>query len=131
MILFFDTTGTSLVCSSARSDGRIFCRKKIPDTNKRGTAFFRAVQKILSDQRPEGIVVVVGPGRFSGIRLGVVIGNTLGYAWGIPLMSVIKKTEEESERALLLRGIQQLQRSPKKRVIPMYGEEPRMTILKR
>lgn len=35
-----------------------------------------------------GIVVVQGPGNFTGLRVGVTVANTLAYANGLPLYSV-------------------------------------------
>lgn len=37
-----------------------------------------------------GIMVVVGEGGFTNTRISAVVGNTFGYALGIPVMSVTK-----------------------------------------
>lgn len=35
-----------------------------------------------------GLVVYKGPGSFTGLRIGITVANSLGYALGIPILGV-------------------------------------------
>lgn len=37
---------------------------------------------------PDLVVCGVGPGPFTGLRVGIAFGETLGWAWGIPVVGV-------------------------------------------
>lgn len=40
------------------------------------------------DSQVEGIVVGIGPGSFTGLRMGLITARTLAFAWGVPIAGV-------------------------------------------
>ncbi len=51
------------------------------------------IKKVLGDIVPEGIVVVNGPGSFTGVRLGVTVAKTFAYLLKIPIWTVTSLEE--------------------------------------
>jgi tRNA threonylcarbamoyl adenosine modification protein YeaZ len=49
-------------------------------------ALMPAIAALLGRQRPARILVDIGPGSFTGIRIGIAAARALGVAWGVPVM---------------------------------------------
>lgn len=58
------------------------------------------IKKVLTEDLPDGIIVVIGPGSFTGVRLGVTIAKTFAYVNNIP----IKTINSLEETAVSIRG---------------------------
>lgn len=49
-------------------------------------ALMPAVAALLEGQpRPDAVLVDIGPGSFTGIRIGIAAARALGLAWGVPV----------------------------------------------
>ena len=48
-------------------------------------ALLPGVIALLAGRRPDAIVVDIGPGSFTGIRIGIAAARALGLAWGVPV----------------------------------------------
>lgn len=59
-----------------------------------------SIKKVLENEVPDTIIVVIGPGSFTGIRLGVTIAKTFAYVKNIPIRTIT--TLEET--AVSIRG---------------------------
>lgn len=128
MILFLDTTTDAYALALCTQEGRFLRRKVLMRNDRIGDAVFRTVTMFLKKKKITLIVAVLGPGRFSGIRHGIVIANTLSFAWDIPLRG-IEKNDRETPRQLLNRALQQ--KNSSLLLVPRYGQEPTITLPKK
>lgn len=74
------------------------------------------------------ILVVTGPGSFTGVRTAVNIANAFGYAWNIPVLGVSWKTLEKFKLSLIqyliTQNSQQKTFKLKDRAVPFYTHKP-------
>jgi len=89
------------------------------------------IDKLLKSQRvkPEGlkwIAVNLGPGSFTGLRVGVSIANAFGYGLGIPVIGKAYISGETTERIQqLLKLLSKIKKF--RQVLPVYGGQPNIT----
>src|SRR3954463_8210641 len=69
----------------------------------------------------EGIVVFKGPGSFTGLRIGISVGNSLAYGLKIPIVSSMGERWVEEGVEALMTG------ENEKTATPEYGAEPNVT----
>ncbi|WP_372917034.1 tRNA (adenosine(37)-N6)-threonylcarbamoyltransferase complex dimerization subunit type 1 TsaB [Sandarakinorhabdus sp.] len=51
-------------------------------------ALVPAIAELLGAGRPDAIIVDIGPGSYTGIRIGIAAARALGAAWGVPVHGV-------------------------------------------
>lgn len=81
--------------------------------------------KVKSEQL-KWVVINLGPGSFTGLRVGISIANTFGYGLNIP---VIGKSKLEGDAKTRIKTLLKLKTIKKtfKQVLPEYGRPPRIT----
>lgn len=87
-------------------------------------------QNDLKYQDLDSIVIVRGPGSFTGLRIGVVIVNTFSYALGIETAGVILSPPSFPRRRESLEEIYNNGKKDLKNgqiIEPFYGREPNIT----
>ena len=51
-------------------------------------ALVPAIAELLAGRRADSIIVDIGPGSYTGIRIGIAAARALGVAWGVPVHGV-------------------------------------------
>ncbi len=68
-----------------------------------------------------GIVVFEGPGSFTGLRIGITVGNALAYGLGVPIVG-------QSGKNWIAGGIKTLEQGKNDKIaLPKYGAEVHIT----
>lgn len=85
MLLAFDTS--SAACTVALFDGSGACIRSVDEEIGRGHAerLVPMIADLLDGTRPEHVLVGVGPGSFTGIRVGIAAAHGLAIGWGAQL----------------------------------------------
>ena len=87
MNLFIDTHLNDVIIILSEN-GRIKKEKKILNEKQNSKIIMPLIKKMLGQEKPESIIVVNGPGSFTGVRLGVTIAKTLAYTLQIPIYTI-------------------------------------------
>ncbi|MGY1807178.1 tRNA (adenosine(37)-N6)-threonylcarbamoyltransferase complex dimerization subunit type 1 TsaB [Blastococcus sp. SYSU D00669] len=96
LVLALDTATPTLVAGVARwSDGgvEVLAERAVPSGNRHAELLTPAIRGALADAGVrtgdlESVVVGLGPGPFTGLRVGVVTAATLADARGLPAVGV-------------------------------------------
>lgn len=62
---------------------------RLPGNRDLAKNLFPTVQELLSNSKPDYIALGIGPGSYTGTRVGATVAKTLSFALGIPLISFI------------------------------------------
>ena len=87
MNLFIDTHLDDVIII-LDSEGKIIKEKVIKGEKQNSKVIMPMIKKILAKKTPDSIIVVNGPGSFTGVRLGVTIAKTLAYTMDRPIRTV-------------------------------------------
>lgn len=85
MNLFIDTHLLDVAIILFDDSYNIVKKEIISDVKQNSTIIMPLIEKILEGNNPSSIVVVNGPGSFTGVRLGVTIAKTFAYTLNIPI----------------------------------------------
>ncbi len=114
----------------ASFDGKKWRVKIFVGKYKQSEQLLPAIQKFIDLKKLCGVAVVSGPGSFSGLRLGIMVANTLGWAKNIPVVGLELK-EGETWESWCDRARKKLLKTKSGRLVaPAYGREPNITVKK-
>lgn len=130
MFLFIDTIEDEIILALFEKDKLINQVKEEARYRQsellliRIDAFLRKNKESLDSLR--GIIVIKGPGSFTGTRIGVATANALAFTLGIPILGV--KKEDLDLRKLIKKYYKKVK--SKNPVLPIYSKPPNITIKK-
>ena len=89
MILAFDTS--TAACTAALFDGEGTCVARADEVIGRGHAerLVPMLDELLGGRKAEEIIVGVGPGSFTGIRVAIAAAHGLAIGWGAKLSGMM------------------------------------------
>ena len=92
MLLAFDTA-TPAVTVALHDGDRVRAEQTVVDARRHGELLAPGIARVLRDARVSAdevskIAVGVGPGPFTGLRVGLVTARAMGDALGIPVVGV-------------------------------------------
>jgi tRNA threonylcarbamoyladenosine biosynthesis protein TsaB len=109
MLLAFDTS--SAACTVALFDGSGRCIAQVDELIGRGHAerLVPMIAQVLDGRRPTEILVGVGPGSFTGIRVAIAAAHGLSIGWnaklsGMSSLALLAAGNEEDEVATAVAG---------------------------
>lgn len=90
--LFIDTHDKNVLIVLFK-DGKIFNKIDLETKNKHSEVAMTTIDKILNESNIDvsdlsDIIVVNGPGSFTGVRIAVTIAKTMAYALSIPIRTI-------------------------------------------
>lgn len=135
MILIINTTPADhleIILANKKDDFKI---KKIPGRFNQAEKLLPAISKILEagkikPEKLRALGVVIGPGGFTSVRIGVAVANGLSYGLNLPIVGI--KKDEFADNAELAAKIFERAKGakPAKLVMPFYDREPNITMAK-
>lgn len=85
--LFIDTHYLDIVIALL-DNGKIVNKKEVINKKNNSEYIFPTIVEVLNDEKIDEIIVVNGPGSFTGVRLGVTIAKTMAYCMNIGLRAI-------------------------------------------
>lgn len=93
-LLALDTATSVVVVAAGDSDGRLLRARTFPAGHAHGSHLLPTLEALLRDAPPlaldelAGVVVGLGPGAFTGLRVGLATAKTLAHARRLPIAGI-------------------------------------------
>lgn len=132
MILIINTADSEKVIIGLANNLGLLKKKQFNAKYQQSEKLLPAITKLLASAKVSlkdlrGVIVVIGPGPFTALRVGVVTANTLAYSLQVPNIG-FKLDQFDTLDDLALKGMVQLRKLSKFRLLnPFYAKEPNIT----
>jgi tRNA threonylcarbamoyl adenosine modification protein YeaZ len=105
VLLAIDTSAGTSVAIVDPSTGRTVAERSTPDTMRHAEVIGTLLGEVLAEAavRPsalEGVVVGMGPGPFTGLRVGIAAARTFALGAGLPLLPMVSADAVARQQAL-------------------------------
>jgi tRNA threonylcarbamoyladenosine biosynthesis protein TsaB len=98
IILSIDTSQSASVALVDTDSGRVIAAEQADDQRRHVEFIGPALARVLAEEaRPELVVVGIGPGPFTGLRVGIAAGIAVGQARGIPVKGLLSQAAVAEE----------------------------------
>jgi len=93
LLLVMDTASRHPVVALAESGGGLIGQRRWPSEHRHGEELLQRLDELLSSvgAKPAdigGVIVGIGPGSFTGLRIGLATAKTIAYSNKVPLVGV-------------------------------------------
>ncbi len=88
MILALDTSTAACTAALLTDGGEVIGTRHELIGRGHAERLMPMVAELLENRRPERILVGVGPGSFTGIRVGIAAAHGMGIGWGIEVIGM-------------------------------------------
>jgi tRNA threonylcarbamoyl adenosine modification protein YeaZ len=92
-LLAIDTATSVVIVAAGRPDGSLLAARTFAAEHRHGSHLLPTIDALLEAEglsltRLRGVVVGLGPGAFTGLRVGLATAKTLAHALGLPIVGV-------------------------------------------
>ncbi|PIZ00861.1 tRNA (adenosine(37)-N6)-threonylcarbamoyltransferase complex dimerization subunit type 1 TsaB [bacterium (Candidatus Howlettbacteria) CG_4_10_14_0_8_um_filter_40_9] len=138
-LLLIDTSSTFAQISLA-DDEKVFDEESWEVIRNLSDKLLPNIEKLMAKNKvkPEdlnGVIIYLGPGTYTGLRVGVTVANAFAYSLDIPIAGVKGKSFGNEKfivselkpidlEKLLAKGKKILANKSEKSVAPFYGKKP-------
>lgn len=129
MILHINTSDEiGMVSLNNLENGHVIVAREIEDGKSFSEEILKKIDELdsnlFSDNRLKAIIVNIGPGSYTGLRIGVTVANFLALSGNAPVYGY-KKAEFDTVRKIILQDISDKKFSSP--VLPFYSNPPNIT----
>lgn len=129
MILGIQTLSRQNCIFLCGADG-VFLRQHQWDRSLRDISVLQQIDILLQGKLPDHILVFTGMGSYTGTRIGVSLGNSLAFGWGVSVGALLTNdfVGDQEEDAWMIPPISSFVQNPvwTDMVIPVYVQEVRI-----
>jgi tRNA threonylcarbamoyl adenosine modification protein YeaZ len=127
-LLAIDTATSRVVVAAATPSGEVLATRSFPAEHRHGSHLLPAIESLSSEDGRaladlRGVIVGLGPGAFTGLRVGLATAKTLAKALDRPIVGV---STAEALLATHGGGVLLLPAGPHDRVVVAPGAAPRL-----
>ena len=92
-LLALDTATSVVVVAAGDPDGTLLATRTFPAGHRHGSHLLPSIQSLVADEGLSlidlrGVIVGLGPGAFTGLRVGLATAKTLAHARELPIVGI-------------------------------------------